>query len=250
MKNTREKNDKDSKELIQHALKLGVNDVRIIDASDISVEERLSKICEEPGCTGYGKGLNCPPHAMKPHEFQNLLNRRKKAIIFKFDVPTSILLSDERIEAMGLVHETAADIVHMATHGVFGETPEETFLLTYDDRLTMDILEILIGLGKFRGKKVELLTLSACQTALGDERAAPGLGGAAVKAGVGSVLATLWYVNDESTSLAVREFYRQLKIPGISKAKALQNAQKKLIEKDRYWHPVYWAPFLLIGNWM
>jgi len=141
-------------------------------------------------------------------------------------------------------------IVHFATHGVFGGTPQESFLLTYDNKLNMDQLEWLISLGRFRERQVELLTLSACQTALGNERAALGLAGVAVKAGVRSAIATLWYVDDEATSLAIREFYRQLKTPGISKAKALQNAQKSLISQLRYWHPLYWAPFLLIGNWM
>jgi CHAT domain-containing protein/Flp pilus assembly protein TadD len=141
-------------------------------------------------------------------------------------------------------------IVHLATHGVFGGTPEESFLLTYDDRLTMNRLENLIFLTKFREEPVELLTLSACQTALGDERATLGLAGVAIKAGVRSAVATLWYVDDEATSLAIREFYRQLRAPGNTKARALQNAQKSLIAEDRYWHPLYWAPFLLIGNWM
>ncbi|OQY59001.1 MAG: hypothetical protein B6245_08790 [Desulfobacteraceae bacterium 4572_88] len=141
-------------------------------------------------------------------------------------------------------------IVHMATHGVFGGTPGESFLLNYDTRLTMDGLDDLVGIGKFRDNPLELLTLSACQTALGNERAALGLAGVAVKAGAKSVIATLWYVDDEATSLAVREFYRQLRTGGISKAQALQNTQKKLIAQRRYWHPLYWAPFLLIGNWM
>jgi len=141
-------------------------------------------------------------------------------------------------------------IVHMATHGVFGGTPEKTFLLLYDEKLDMNRLSRLIDFSRFQGNRVELLTLSACQTALGDERAALGLAGVAVKAGVKSVIATLWFVDDEATSFVVREFYRQLKTRGILKAKALQNAQKILIQKKRYKHPAYWAPFLLIGNWM
>ncbi|MDM8540647.1 CHAT domain-containing protein [Desulfococcaceae bacterium HSG9] len=141
-------------------------------------------------------------------------------------------------------------IVHLATHGVFGGTPDETFLLTYDGKLNMNRLAELLGLRKYRNDKVELLVMSACQTALGDERAALGLSGIAVKAGVRSVIATLWFVDDEATSLAIRELYRQLTTPGIYRAKALQNAQKKLISQARYWHPLYWAPFLLIGNWM
>ena len=141
-------------------------------------------------------------------------------------------------------------IVHFATHGVFEGTGKNSFLLTYESQLNMNYLEYLMSLGKYRGHQVDLLTLSACQTALGNERAALGLAGVAVKAGVRSAIATLWYVDDEATSLTISEFYRQLKKTNISKAKALQNAQKKLIAQQKYWHPVYWAPFLFIGSWI
>jgi len=140
------------------------------------------------------------------------------------------------------------DIVHFATHGVFGGTGKNSFLLTYDSQLDMNILEDIISINKYRNHQVDMLTLSACQTALGNERAALGLAGVAVKAGVRSAVATLWYVDDQATSLAVRELYRQLK-KNMTTAKALQNAQKMLISKRKYWHPIYWAPFLLIGNW-
>lgn len=139
--------------------------------------------------------------------------------------------------------------VVMATHGIFGGSPQETYLQTSDGRLTMDDLESLIRSGSIQGRTPELLTLNACQTAMGDERAALGLGGIAVKAGVKSVLATLWSVTDKSAALAVTEFYRNL-MAGMSKAKALQAAQKKMIAEGTYRHPAYWAPFLLIGNWM
>lgn len=140
-------------------------------------------------------------------------------------------------------------VVHISTHGVFDSDPRDTFLLTYDSRLTMDQLGEFVALGRFHERQLELLTLSACQTALGDERSALGLAGLALSAGAKSALATLWSVYDDSASLAVTEFYRQLGKPGISKAKALQNAQKKLISRPRYSHPACWAPFLLIGNW-
>ena len=142
------------------------------------------------------------------------------------------------------------DIVHFATHGVFGGTGKNSFLLTYESQLNMNALEDLMSLGKYRNHKVDLLTLSACQTALGNERAALGLAGVAVKAGVRSAVATLWYVDDQATSLAIRELYRQLKKENMTKAKALQNAQKMLLAMHRYWHPIYWAPFLLIGSWI
>ncbi len=98
---------------------------------------------------------------------------------------------------------------------------------------------------------MELLTLSACQTAAGDDRAALGLAGIAVKAGARSALASLWFVNDESSSMLIGSFYTNLHDEaGISKAKALQQAQVKLLNDPRYGHPCYWAPFQIIGNWL
>jgi len=87
-------------------------------------------------------------------------------------------------------------IVHIASHGQFGGDPQSTFLLAFDDKLTMDRLGQFIGLFKFRDNPLELLTLSACDTAEGDDRAALGLAGLAVKAGARSALATLWNIND------------------------------------------------------
>lgn len=144
--------------------------------------------------------------------------------------------------------QTPYKIVHIATHGQFDSDHNNTFILTYDDKLTMDKLENLL-LEK-RENPIELLTLSACQTALGDERAALGLAGVAIKTGVQSVLASLWSVNDESTTLLMQEFYRQLQKPDMSKAKALQQAQIKVAGEQRFRHPAYWAAFLLIGNWL
>jgi CHAT domain-containing protein len=141
-------------------------------------------------------------------------------------------------------------IVHIASHAQFDRDITKTFLLTYDSKLSMDSLENFLGLAKFREEGVELLTLSACQTAAGDDRAALGLAGVAIKAGARSALATLWTVNDPASALLVSEFYRQLLDPSVSKAKALQQAQLKLLADRRYRHPGYWSPFLLIGNWL
>jgi CHAT domain-containing protein len=147
--------------------------------------------------------------------------------------------------------ETPFAIIHMATHGQFTGDPESSFLLTYDEKLTMERLEEVIGYGKFRKQPLELLTLSACQTALGDERAALGLAGIAVKAGARSAIATLWFVDDEATARAMTEFYQELFGPNpISKAKALQQVQLGLLSQSRFAHPAYWGPFLLIGNWL
>ncbi len=142
-------------------------------------------------------------------------------------------------------------IVHIASHGQFDRDVRKSFVLTYDNKVTLNDLENLIRPSQYRGKPVELLVLSACQTAAGDDRAALGLAGIAVKAGARSALATLWFVNDQSTSELISEVYRQLgRTPAVSKARALQAAQIKLLGDRRYRHPCYWSPYLLIGNWL
>jgi CHAT domain-containing protein len=153
-------------------------------------------------------------------------------------------------EVKNALQQTPYSIVHIASHGQFDRNPKKTFVLTYDDKLTMDRLENLLAFSQFRQEPVELLTLSACQTAAGDEQSALGLAGIAIKAGARSALASLWFVNDEATSVLISEFYQELKKPGVSRAQALQNAQKKLITMPAFRHPAYWAAFLLIGSWL
>jgi CHAT domain-containing protein len=142
-------------------------------------------------------------------------------------------------------------VLHIASHGQFSADPSETFVLTHDGKLSLDELEMLIRPGEFRGKPVELLTLSACETAAGDDRAALGLAGVALKAGARSAMATLWYVNDEASAHIVSGFYRNLCAePGNSKAQALRQSQCAVMGDRRFRHPCYWAPYLIIGNWL
>ena len=142
-------------------------------------------------------------------------------------------------------------IVHVASHGHFGGDVKDTFLLAFDDKLTMDRLNDLIGVFKFRDDPLDLLTLSACDTAAGDDRAALGLAGVAVKAGARSALATLWDINDRVSADLVAAFYRELKeSSSVSRATALRHAQMKILTDPRYEHPGFWSPFLLINNWL
>jgi len=101
-----------------------------------------------------------------------------------------------------------------------------------------------------RERPLELLTLSACETAEGDDRAALGLSGIAVKAGARSALGTLWQAHDEAAQLLVAAFYEALLEPGVSRAAALQRAQNQIRSQTRFRHPAYWSAFILIGNWL
>jgi CHAT domain-containing protein len=127
-------------------------------------------------------------------------------------------------------------------------------LLTWDDRIHVkDLDRLLRGEGKNGSlgdrKPIELLVLSACQTAKGDNRAALGLAGVAVRSGARSTLATLWSVQDLSTAQLMAEFYRRFTQPGVTKAEALRYSQLSLLNSPQYKHPYYWAPFVLVGNW-
>jgi CHAT domain-containing protein/Tfp pilus assembly protein PilF len=141
-------------------------------------------------------------------------------------------------------------ILHVASHGQFENDPAKTFLLAFDGKVTMDRLDQFIGLLKFRDEPLELLTLSACDSAEGDDRAALGLAGVAIKAGARSAVATFWQVHDEVAAELITEFYRGLKDPAISRASALRKAQLKILADPRFEHPGFWAPFLMINSWL
>jgi CHAT domain-containing protein len=143
-------------------------------------------------------------------------------------------------------------IVHLATHAQFNQDARKTFVLAHDGPMDLNRLEQLIEPSQFRGQPVELLSLSACETASGDDsgRAALGLAGVAIRAGARSALATLWLADDTATSRLVPVFYRELSSGNHpTKAEALQRAQVEILTKTGYSHPRFWAPFLIIGNW-
>lgn len=170
-----------------------------------------------------------------------------------FGTDRETILVDKEFVLTKLENELTSNpynVVHIASHGVFERDVRNSFILTYDDKLTMDKLEDYMQFRRFSEDSIELLTLSACQTAAGDDRAALGLAGIAIKAGARSALGTLWYISDLATSLLISEFYHELLDESISKAKALQTSQISILSDTRFKHPVFWAPYLLIGNWL
>jgi CHAT domain-containing protein len=162
-------------------------------------------------------------------------------------------------------------IVHLATHAEFKSgIPNNSYIQFWNRKLRLNELEAL----QLSNPAVELLVLSACRTALGNKEAELGFAGSALQAGVGSTLATLWYVSDRGALGVMTEFYRQLsQVP--TKSKALQQAQlamiqgkvriennqlhnsgKSILLPPRFStsanvnlsHPYYWAAFTLVGE--
>ena len=149
-----------------------------------------------------------------------------------------------------------ASVLHIASHFVFSPGTESNSFLLLGDGTRLSLAE----LKNYRFRDVDLITLSACETAIGggrDEngREIEGFGALAQRQGANGVLATLWPVADDSTGEFMREFYgiRQT-TPGMTKAGALRQAQMGFIRGGKsnkaYSHPFYWAPFILMGNWL
>jgi len=140
-------------------------------------------------------------------------------------------------------------VAHFATHGEFNKDHKKSFILTYDDRLTLDGLQEVLS-QRDQSQPLDLLVLSACKTAAGDDRAALGLAGVAVQSGAQSALASLWYISDAATAELIEKFYTALQLPENGKAESLRVAQLALLKTERFNHPSFWAPYLLVGNWL
>jgi len=170
------------------------------------------------------------------------------------ELPSQVLLNQQftRDTLQQAIAENTAPVVHLATHGQFSSNLDDTFILTWGDRININQLsELLQRTDVTRQTPIELLVMSACQTASGDQRATLGLAGIAVRAGARSTLASLWSVDDQATSELMVHFYSELTRGGITKAEALRRAQVAVLQNPSYFRrPYYWAAFVLLGNWL
>ncbi|MCC5648297.1 CHAT domain-containing protein [Nostoc sp. XA013] len=194
-------------------------------------------------------GLTQPPPGFS--EFAPLLAIKSEFEgITKAGVSTTSLLDGDfkKKNLESEIGDTSFNIVHLATHGQFSSRLEDTFILDFDGQINVKDFDTLF---RSQGKSiVELLVLSACQTATGDSRATLGLAGAAVRAGARSTIASLWQIDDQSTAMFVSAFYRELKSGKITKAEAIHRAQLELLKHPNYKAPSFWSAYVLIGNWL
>ncbi|MBP0017496.1 MAG: CHAT domain-containing protein [Cyanobacteria bacterium SBLK] len=186
--------------------------------------------------------------------FAPIPNVKKEMERVRAAVGAEILLDNTFIEGQfkALVNENPVTVVHLATHGQFSSNAEDTFILTWDDKLNIEELGALLRSDTKRLTPIELLVLSACETATGDDRAVLGLAGMAVRAGARSTIASLWLAADETTSLMMSRFYEELAKADITKAEALQKAQLEILQGENveFRHPYFWSGFVLVGNWL
>lgn len=184
-------------------------------------------------------------------EFSPLTNVKRELNNIQTKISQSEKLLNEKFtktNITGKLRSSDFSVVHLATHSQFSSNPDETFILTWDKLLNMQDLVNLLQPNSFNGSNsIELLVLSSCETATGDRQATLGLAGITVRTGAESTLATLWSIDDFSTSEIMNYFYQELQ-KGASRAKALQQAQLTLLKKEN--RPYFWSSFILVGNWL
>ncbi len=142
------------------------------------------------------------------------------------------------------------NVIHIATHGNFSSNLDNTYILTWNKLLKVKDLDKLFktNTNQQDAQPIQLLVLSACETATGDKRATLGLSGIVIRAGTRSTLATLWAIEDDSTAEFMGQYYQELCLQKLNKAKALQQAQIRMLKHGEA--PLTWAPYILIGNWL
>lgn len=163
------------------------------------------------------------------------------------------------------------DIVHLATHAIFKPgAPDNSYIQLWNEPLKLNNIRDV----NWQNPSVELLVLSACRTAVGDDEAELGFAGITLQSGAKSALASIWNVSDTGTLALMSEFYQQMGSTS-TKAEALRQAQLKMLrgevrvdndklqlsrgemplptgvdraEASDLSSPYYWAAFTMVGS--
>ncbi len=183
-------------------------------------------------------------------EFTPLLNVRQELFQIQSQASSSNELLDSQFTKTNLqnqLNNNSFSVIHLATHSQFSSNLNQTFILAWERLLRIEDLVNLFQINSYQDvNSIKLLVLSACQTAKGDQQASLGLAGITVRAGVNATLATLWSVDDLSTTQIMDRFYQELN-NGLTNAKAIQKAQLAFLNQEK--RPYFWASFILVGNW-
>lgn len=163
--------------------------------------------------------------------------------------PGSRLIEDfRRADLLAALRGGAIDVLHLATHASFNGGSNRSFIVADGEAIPLSDLREMIAANLARGGALDLIVLSACETAVGDDEANMGLAGAAIQAGAASAIASLWQVDDAGTAELMRQFYERYQA-GQGKAEALRDAQLALLASEDFADPNIWAAFTLLGGW-
>ncbi|MEB3160321.1 MAG: CHAT domain-containing protein, partial [Synechocystis sp.] len=169
--------------------------------------------------------------------------------IAQFNDQTTALTNEAftKVNIQRQLNDQPVSIIHWKTHGVFSSNPDQTYLVAYNELIRPKELSQLLYQQNAPDATIDLLVLSACESAQGDNRAVLGLAGIALRAGASTTISTLWKAEDMANTELMTAFYRQLSQPDTSKAEALHQAQQAIFAQDP--DPSVWGNYILVGNW-
>ena len=198
--------------------------------SDLVIEQQQSNQLLAFGMSDFSGNL--PPLPKVKQEFLAL----EKILTGKFFLNQKFTLNNLQKEL-----NQNYSLLHIATHTYFGGSLENIFLYSYERQISLLELEQILLWEQFG---IELLVLSSCQTAIGDEDALLGLAGIGIRTGIVNTIGSVWAVNSEYTVDLLVDFYDFYHQKNAISTKALRQAQLNLI--NRQLHPYYWAGFINI----
>jgi CHAT domain-containing protein len=198
-------------------------------------------------------GLVEPPPNFRD-QYASLENVKRELDLIQASDLRAVLLREEefrRQEFNDEFNKRQFQVVHLATHGQFGADRENTFILDADGKVELDDLSELFGSERqVSDAPIQMLIMSACRTATGDDREVLGIAGTTVRAGARSALASLWSLDDEASVAFMDEFYKNLGKPDISRAEAVRRAQESMLNSLNFNHPRFWSAYVLVGSWL
>ena len=163
--------------------------------------------------------------------------------------PGTLVPDFTRLQLVDALSGRDVDVLHLATHAAFNGRSDRAFIVANDEVIRLSELRDILAENRVRGELLDLLVLSACETAVGDDEASMGLAGAAVQAGALSAIASLWQVDDSGTAELMRQFYANL-ASGKPRSEALRQAQLSMIRSGgNNADPFIWSAFTLLGAW-
>ncbi len=198
--------------------------------SDLAIDQQQSNQLLAFGMSDFSGNL--PPLPQVKQEFLAL----EKILTGKFFLNQKFTLNNLQKEL-----NQNYSLLHIATHTYFGGSLENIFLYSYERQISLLELEQILLWEPFG---IELLVLSSCQTAIGDEDALLGLAGIGIRTGIVNTIGSVWAVNSEYTVDLLVDFYDFYHQKNAISTKALRQAQLNLI--NRQLHPYYWAGFINI----
>ena len=213
-------------------------------------QEIFTSSIERGKLSVFAGGVGIPQENVEGQTFDSIVFLEKELnAIGESGASVNTPLLDQEFTIDNLAQELKSgrySTIHLKTHSEFSSNPNKTFIAAYKSLIKPNDLRGLIQIAsESRGQPLDLLVLSACSAAEGDDRAILGLAGVATLTGTRSAVSALWAADDDFNTKFMKVFYEKLSTTGTTKAKAMQQSQIEFIDQEQQ----HWSNYILVGDW-